>query len=56
MDYKKVGRGLAIALGGAALTYFAQLIPHIDFGTYTPVAVAVFSALINAGREYIKTL
>lgn len=54
MDYKKVGKGLLIALGGAALTYVAQL--QFDFGVWTPVAVAVASALINAGRVYIASL
>lgn len=56
MDYKKIGRGLLIAVGGAVLTYLAEQIPNVDFGTYTPLVVAGFSALINAGREYLKGL
>lgn len=55
-NYKKIGKGLLIAMAGAGLTYLAQLIPGLDFGIYTPLAVATFSALINAGREYLKTL
>lgn len=56
MDYKKVLRGLAIAVAGAVLTYLAQEIPHVDFGSYTPLVVAGFAALVNAGREYLKSL
>ena len=54
MNYEKVLRGLGIALAGAALTFLAETIPGIDFGQWTPVAVAVASALVNAGREWLK--
>lgn len=54
MNYSKVLKGLGIALGGAAITYLAQL--QFDFGGWTPVAVAVASALVNWGREYLKTV
>lgn len=56
MDFKKVGKGLLIAVGAAALTYLAQTLPNVNFGVYTPLVVAGFSALINFGREYLKTL
>lgn len=54
MDYSKIGKGLLIALGGAALTYIAQL--QFDFGSWTPVVVAVASAIVNWGRVYIASL
>lgn len=55
-NYKKIGKGLLIALGGAGLTFLADQIPGLDFGQYTVFVAAGLSALINAGREYLKTL
>lgn len=52
-DLLKIGKGLLIALAGAALTYLADMIPQVDFGTWTPMAVAGFSFLINAGQKYL---
>lgn len=52
-DLKKVGVGLLIALGGAALTYVAELIPNVDFGEFTPVVVATLSVLINFARKFL---
>ena len=56
MNYKKVLKGLLIAMGGAALTYAAEQIPGLDFGQYTVFVAGGASALINAAREYLKTL
>lgn len=56
MNYKKVLKGLFIAVAGAALTFATEQIPNIDFKEYTPFVVAGFSAAINAAREYLKTL
>jgi len=53
-DWKKIGKGAVIALGGAFLTYLAEAVKIIDFGQYTPVAVAVFSVLINFGWKWIQ--
>lgn len=50
----KIGKGALIAVGGAALTYFAQFIGETDFGVYTPIVVSVSAILINAGREFLK--
>lgn len=52
-DFKKIGTGALIALGGALLTFTAETIPNIDFGEYTPVVVALSSILINAGRKFL---
>lgn len=54
MDYTKIGKGLLIAMAGAGLTYLAQL--QFDFGSWTPVAVAIASAIVNWGRVYIASL
>ena len=53
VDGKKILVGAGIAVGGALLTFLAELIPSIDFGVYTPMAVAGFSILINAGRKFL---
>jgi hypothetical protein len=52
-DLLKIGKGLLIALGGAALTYVAQVYPHVNFGMWTPIAVALLSVLINAGWKVL---
>lgn len=53
-DFYKIGKGLLIALAGAALTYLASVIGDIDFGPYTPVIVALGSVLINAGLKFLQ--
>lgn len=52
-DGKKILAGLLIALAGAALTFAEEAIPLVDFGTWTPLAVAINSAVVNAGRKWI---
>jgi hypothetical protein len=54
MNWNKVLKGLLIALLGAVLTYVAELIPNVDFGTYTPLAVAFASSLVNVGRVWLQ--
>lgn len=51
MDWNKVFKGLLIALAGAGLTYVAQL--EWNFGAYTPLVVALASALVNFGRHWL---
>lgn len=55
-DGRKIFTGLAIALLGALATYLQDTIPNIDFGAYTPVAVAVNSVLVNIIRKFIVGL
>lgn len=52
-DFKRIGIGALVALVGALLTYLETLIPNVDFGNWTPVAVAINSILANAVRKYI---
>lgn len=54
VDILKILKGLGIAVGGAALTFIAEVIPGINFGDWTPVAVAVSSALVNMGRKLLE--
>lgn len=52
-DLKKIGKGALIALGGAALAYFAELLPKIEWGSWAPVATALGAVLVNAGMKWI---
>jgi hypothetical protein len=52
-DLKKIGKGCVLALIGAVLTYLTDLIPNVDFGTFTPVVVAAWSVLANIVRKFL---
>ncbi|MFO0806021.1 MAG: serine protease [Gemmataceae bacterium] len=52
-DLIKVGKGAAIAAAGAVLTYVTQWVSGGDFGSYTPMIVAVWSIVANAARKWI---
>ena len=52
-DMKKIAIGAGVAIAGAVLTYITEVIPNVDFGSYTPVVVALFSILANAVRKLI---
>ena len=53
-DGKKILKGAGIAVGGALLTFLAELLPNVDFGVYTPLATAVGAVLVNAGWKLMK--
>jgi len=53
-DLKKILKGFAIAMAGAGVTYLVAIVDLIDVGAYTPLWVAVSSALINALRIWIQ--
>ena len=53
IDLQKIGTGALVAIGGALLTYLTQTVANIDFGDFTPVAVALSSILVNVARKYI---
>lgn len=56
-----VGRGLGVAVGGAALTYLTAWIAGTNFTVtidgnvlnLTPLAVAAWSVVVNFARKYI---
>ena len=52
-DWKKVGKGLLIALFGAILTYLTDLIPTIDFGVWTPMVMAFWSIVVNIVQKLL---
>lgn len=53
-DLIKIGVGAIVALLGALLTYAAQVVGQVDFGSYTPVVVALSAILINAARKFVE--
>ena len=53
-DGKKVLKGAGIAMGGALLTYLAGVINLVDFGEYTPLAVAFGGVFINFGIKWLS--
>lgn len=54
-DWKSIGVGACIALGGALLTYFADsVIPAINVGSqWTPLVVSLLSVAVNVGRKWL---
>jgi hypothetical protein len=51
-DLTKVGKGVLVAIVGAALTYLTEWAANTDFGSYTPVIVAGLSILANIVRKW----
>jgi len=56
LDWGKIGIGALIAVGGALATYLEELIPSLDFGSFSPVAVALNGVLINIIRKFLSGL
>lgn len=52
-DFASIGRGLLVALLGAFVTYAQTTVADIDFGAYTPLAVAINSVIVNAIRKFM---
>ncbi len=53
-DGKKIAKGIAIAGGGAAITYILGILNYIDVGYMTPLIVALASAILNFLQIWIK--
>ena len=55
-DWKKIGKGALIVIGGAALTaaadYLQVLSDQVDFGAWEAISIAGFSTLINLIRKW----
>ena len=54
IDWKKLGIGLLIAVGGALATYLQDTIPGLDFGAFTAIVVALNSVLVNLLRKWLS--
>ena len=53
VDLLKMGKGLLIAAGGAALTYISEWAVGADFGILTPLVTAGLAVVINAFRKLV---
>ena len=53
-DGLKILKGAGIAMGGALLTYGAQILPSVDFGTNTAFIAGMVSILINFAWKLIR--
>ena len=54
-DLTKLGKGLLIAVLGAALTYGSEWMAGADFGSWTPFVVAGWSVAVNFLRKFIAS-
>jgi len=52
-DLTSIAKGFGIGLAGAILTYATEYFGNINFGEYTPVAVAVLAVIANIARKLI---
>jgi len=50
-EWKSILKGTLVAAVGAGLTYLAQTVGGLDFGTATPAVVAVLSVAVNYLRK-----
>lgn len=50
---QKIGRGALIAGFGAVAVYLLQSVAGMDFGSATPIVVAIASIALNALKEYL---
>lgn len=53
-DLQKIAKGLALAMGGAGITYLLGILDYIDVGYTTPLIVASASATLNFLQIWIK--
>lgn len=53
-DVERIVKGAMIAVAGALVVYIADIVPTIDFGIWTPLAVALASVAVNALRIWVS--
>jgi len=57
-DWKSLGRGFLITLGGAGATYLIQILTEIDWstlGSWAPVATVAGAFVINLLRKWLTS-
>ena len=50
----KVAAGAGVAVAGALLTYVSGWIVKVDFGTYTPIVMTVWTVIANLARKWVS--
>ena len=53
-DWKKIGMGALMAMGGVLLAYLPTVMSDIDWGQYAFIAIPVASILINFLRKLLE--
>lgn len=53
IDWKKIGIGALVALGGTLLTYVSQIVANTDFGVFTPLVVSGWAIVVNILRKFL---
>ena len=53
-DWKKIGMGALIAIAGALATWMQEVIPGVNFGSYTTFMIIVNSVLVNIIRKFVS--
>jgi hypothetical protein len=48
-------RVVALGIAGVVVNYLIELLPGIDFGQYSGLAVPVIMSLLEVARRYIAT-
>jgi hypothetical protein len=51
-DWSRILVGAGVAMSGALVTYFSEVVVEIDWGHWTPLVVAGFSVLANVVRKW----
>lgn len=55
LDWKSISMGLLKTSIGACLTYLSKdVLPNIDWGTYGPVAVPVYTMVVNIIWKWVQ--
>ena len=53
VDLIKLGKGLLVAAGGAALTYLGEWAASVEFGVLAPLITAGLAVVLNAFRKWV---
>ena len=53
-DLAKIGKGSLIAGGGAMVAYLLVVLTEVDFGSQTPIIVAIGSIILNAVLKLLR--
>ena len=53
-DGFKILKGAGIAASGAVIAYLVGVLPNVDFGELTYIAIPMISVLLNAALKFFK--
>ena len=53
IDWGKIGKGLLVAVIGAILTYWTDVLKIIPLGEWTPIVMTFWSVIANVVRKWL---